>query len=257
MSNNKNLRFNLKNSSPFRRNPHNLEEIEKQYYDQEYNKKGNDTGACIYNQTEFSFHNDTGTPLTSSFNIKCNNTIPNIEEENTKIKREAKDLIAKTKKMIEQLDMDKIGGKQNNNNNSSIKNTRQPHTERSHSPVDKLDKQNLSMSSLNKHAIGMDRSLSKDKSNTHAHNISLMGYGSGTNLQDDEIFLKNHLNFNIKTMTQRLLEKSKQVKTLEKELKEKTSQLDKMHEKLEKKNEEITKLNEALTVQINKNNFNI
>ena len=54
---------------------------------------------------------------------------------------------------------------------------------------------------------------------------------------EDEINLKNHLNLNLNSVSQRLIEKTKYIKSIEKELKDKTAVIDSLHKKVEKKKE--------------------
>lgn len=180
---NKKLRFNLKQQLLKEK-----EQLDKRFQDTYQNKE------------DFSF-NEYG----SSYNENGNE----YEDENNKIKKEAKDLIAKTRKMMENLDLDKI--------KLSDKSNKSP---RLNSPS------NLSQSLRNSTSPLIQKSSQS---------------------MDEEITLKNHLNLNLNTLNQRLIEKTKLIKSMDKEVKEKNSIIEKLHQKIEKKNEEISKLNEILT----------
>lgn len=144
------------------------------------------------------------------------------EEENVKIQKEAKELIHKTRKMMENLDMDKLKmnkAKSNNLNESILCNSTRSLKDRSHSRKKKF-------------------ANSFEKFERECH----------TQIVDNEVHMKNHINLNLKNMNNRLMEKTKIIKNLERELREKNANISKLQEKLEQKNEEILRLNEALIV---------
>jgi hypothetical protein len=146
----------------------------------------------------------------------------NIEEENNRIQSEAKNLIAKTRKIMENLDMNK------------------------------LPKEDFSRSLR----VTRSRSKSKDaKSHSRESNFSFSPFKTIEEVghiisESPTIAFKNHMNINLTDINNRLLEKTKTIKYLEKELKDRNSLINKLHEKLDKKNEEIANLNDALAVFI-------
>jgi chromosome segregation ATPase len=152
----------------------------------------------------------------------------NFEFDNLKIQKEAIELIAKTKKIMENLDTE---GKLNfiDNKNYSIQGRQ-------------LNGPNISPSLKSSRAKKKSssppiKSLNKTYTQIHVANQNL----------DDENYLKSYNNSNMNSLQQRLLEKIKESKSLEKELKDKNSLIDKLHVKLDRKNDELTKLNEVLT----------
>jgi chromosome segregation ATPase len=137
-----------------------------------------------------------------------NNNVEIFEKENYKIQKEAKELIAKTRKMMEDLDLDKL-------------------------------KCNSTIISGNFETAPNNPPKSKNNRYSLSPNANRSYICDG--------YTNNNTNSNnIKNLQQKILEKSKDIKNLERQLKEKNSIIENLHLKVEKKNDEISKLNEVL-----------
>lgn len=165
-----------------------------------------------------SFDNKHSNPINSTYTNPTNNTtspIPNLnnisyqEEENQKIKSEARELIAKTRKMMQELSLDQA-----------------PHTAKSTNRKKRSSPTKSPITSLNNNNISSSLTIPYTNLNNNANTSSIDS-----------------------SLTQKLLIKNKQIKLLEKELKDRTTQLKIAQDKLQTKNEEIQKLNEALTLE--------
>jgi hypothetical protein len=156
----------------------------------------------------------------------------NLETQNLKIQKEAKELILKTKKIIENL------GSEGKLNLTEIKNTM---------PVlnKELDKEINNSSFESFRLVRKSKSPKTTKAKSHI-NRSYTDIKSSNQNIEDEFFFKTYNNINTNSIQQRLLEKVKECKVYEREVKEKNSLIEKLHIKLDRKNEEITKLNEVL-----------
>ena len=93
----------------------------------------------------------------------------------------------------------------------------------------------------------MMKDLSMDKAPTASSNFSYRP------ISKERIDKLSNSNCNVDTLTQKVVNKSKQIKQLERELKERTAQLKTAQERLQTKNEEIAKLNEALVLERSNN----
>ena len=169
-----------------------------------------------------SFDNKIPTSMYPAYTNPTSNTsshIPNVhnisyqEEENQKIKSEARELIAKTRKMMQELSLD-----------------RAPHTAKSTNrkkPRERSPTTPIAASITNNNNISSSITIPNIYSSNNTANASSIE----------------------SSLTQKLLIKNKQIKLLEKELKDRTAQLKIAQDKLQTKNEEIQKLNEALTLE--------
>jgi len=137
------------------------------------------------------------------------------QEENFYLQHDAKDLIEKTRRMMENLDVHKF-------NDYELK--------RNLTSVDK---------SFNKN-ITSDDYIEERPSDFK----KIMKLDNSSNTQN--IFSFSNTNSNV--LNQKLLEKIKHIKLLEKEIKEKNLTIDKLNSKLDKQTEDIKKLNEKLNV---------
>lgn len=148
--------------------------------------------------------NNTTSPIQNLNNISYQ------EEENQKIKSEARELIAKTRKMMQELSLDQA-----------------PHTAKSTNRKKRSSPTKSTIVSLNNNNnISSSLTIPYTNLNNNANTCSIDS-----------------------SLTQKLLIKNKQIKLLEKELKDRTTQLKIAQDKLQTKNEEIQKLNEALTLE--------
>ena len=172
-----------------------------------------------------SFDNKIPNSLYPTYTNPTNNTsshFPNMnnisyqEEENQKIKSEARELIAKTRKMMQELSLDQA-----------------PHTAKSTNRKRPKERSPPTKSTI--------ASLSNNNNNNISSSITIPNmYNINNNPNTSSIE---------SSLTQKLLIKNKQIKLLEKELKDRTTQLKIAQDKLQTKNEEIQKLNEALTLE--------
>ena len=137
------------------------------------------------------------------------------QEENFYLQHDAKDLIEKTRRMMENLDVQRF-------NDYELK--------RNLTSVDK---------SFNKN-ITSDDYIEERPSDFK----KIMKFDNSSNTQN--IFSFSNTNSNV--LNQKLLEKIKHIKLLEKEIKEKNLTIDKLNSKLDKQTEDIKKLNEKLNV---------
>ncbi len=129
------------------------------------------------------------------------------------IKKEAKELIAKTRNLMEHLEINKL--KESN--------------------IQKLSQyEGYNYATIHKN---------KDKKKRYHSSSPIRPDSEKTAIEDN---YKHKLETN---MLKRLLEKSKECKILEKSLKEKINLIDKLHNKLEKKNEIISKLKDDLQIE--------
>ncbi len=181
------------------------------------------------------------------------------KEENNRIQNETKDLIRKTKNMMENLDLNKIKSLTNKCISKSIS-------------KEKLNNNNLSVSfdnrmkrSFNEEIYNnetkkkADFSSSERNYNFTNYSHKLNGINHNSNIKNNylnnsysnlgnEILLKNHKNISMEHISQELLDYKKKVQKLEKELKDKNNIIKKLHEKIEQRNVEIAKLNEIINV---------
>lgn len=148
-----------------------------------------------------------------------------LDQESSKIQADAKELIERTRRMMENLDMDKL------KEQSAGKQSQRKKQTRPRSPTRRDKAQHLSLSS-------------------RSHIKSMSPSSRVRHCTDDDILLRNHLTLNVGNINQSLLDKTKQIKALEKELKEKSNLIGRLHEKANKKNEEIARLNELLAVNL-------
>jgi len=180
------------------------------------------------------------------------------EEENLRIQNETKDLIRKTKNMMENLDLVKLKPAIKNISKSvSKEKANNAATNLSMSFDNKMKKSfNEEMYSSNNEAkkktdfyssqrnynlTNYSQRVMNPNSNVHYLNNSHSNLGN-------EILLKNHKSISIEHMSQELLEYKKKIQKLEKELKEKNNLIKKLNEKIDLKNNEIMILNETLNV---------
>jgi hypothetical protein len=208
--------------------------------------------------------------------------------ENSKLQLEAKDLIEKTRRMMENLDVHRYNETEIKKNlisvhdkhSFSIKNVPYPNEDRS-------DKHNYTdPSSSNKNKIlnskqfynsndpikntqnilpnendytfteekpkDLNKIIKIENSTNNFQNFqsinSLHTFNSNSSSIPHKDFNNNYDNNTNNILNQKLLEKIKQIKILEKELKEKNTTIDKLNSKLGKQNEEIKKLNDKLNV---------
>ena len=137
------------------------------------------------------------------------------QEENFILQHEAKDLIDKTRRMMENLDVHKF-------NDYELK--------RNLTSVDKSFNKNIpSDDYIEEKPSDYKKIIKVDNSPTNQNNFSF-----------------NNTNSNV--LNQKLLDKIKHIKILEKEIKEKNLTIDKLNSKLDKQTEEIKKLNDKLNV---------
>jgi len=216
-----------------------------------------DENQSKLDQDEFSFNSKNKNIEQKISELKLENSKRDnsllYEEENLRIQNETKDLIKKTKSMMENLDMVKI--KANKNASKSVS-------------KEKTNANNLSMSFDNR----MKRSYNEEMHNNETkkktdfyssqRNYNLTNYSqhvmnlnSNSNYMNNshsnlgnEILLKNHKNNSIEHMSQELLENKKKIQKLEKELKEKNNLIKKLNNKIDLKNSEIANLNETINV---------
>jgi hypothetical protein len=165
----------------------------------------------------------------------------NFETQNLKIQEEAKQLIMKTKKIIENLDSNvKL-------NLTEVKNT-MPVLSKEFDKEIKENKEVINSSFESFRQVRSSKSPKTKKEKSHSIiNRSYTDIKSSNKILEDEVIFKTYNNISTSSIQQRLLEKVKECKVYERELKDKNSLIQKLHIKLDRKNEEITKLNEVLT----------
>lgn len=165
----------------------------------------------------------------------------NFETQNLKIQEEAKHLIMKTKKIIENLDLNvKL-------NLTEVKNT-MPVLSKDFDKEIKENKEVINSSFESFRPVRSSKSPKTKKEKSHSViNRSYTDIKSSNKILEDEVIFKSYNNISTSSIQQRLLEKVKECKVYERELKDKNSLIQKLHIKLDRKNEEITKLNEVLT----------
>lgn len=213
-------------------------------------------------QEEFSFKSNNQNLENKISELKLENSKRDnsvlYEEENLRIQNETKDLIRKTKKMMENLDLVKLktgiktGSKSvskekaHNSNNLSMSfdnkmkrsfNEEMYYSNEAKKKTDFYSSQrNYNLTNYSQHALNLN-SNSNYLNNSHSNNLS------------NEILLKNHKGISIEHMTQELVENKKKIQKLEKELKDKNNLIKKLNEKIDLKNNEITSLNEIINVR--------
>lgn len=181
-------------------------------------------------EDEFSFKSNQ--EKNKIYDLKLQNSIRDnsglYKEENLRIQSEAKELIKKTRNMMENLDMNKV---------KSF----------SKSPTHK--KFSVSFDSWNKKILE-EENIENNKKKNFLNN-SLRSCSNKDNNLENEIYMKNHLSVNIDNMTKKIINLTKINKNMEKELKDKNALIKKLNEKLDKKSEEIWKLNDLVSVKKN------
>ena len=178
------------------------------------------------------------------------------DEENKRIQIEAKELIEKTRRMMENLDdniqkFDFSEIKKYSSANKKMKNLMviNEKNENRKLQIEKLDANgnNISINNLPKLAPDAQLDYLEEKPFDLMKILRVENAPNPT--QNNPNPPHSTSNPTLNTLNQKLLEKIKTIKFLEKELKEKNSTIDKLNSKLDKQNEEIKKLNEKLTVK--------
>jgi hypothetical protein len=176
------------------------------------------------------------------------------DEENKRIQIEAKELIEKTRRMMENLDdnIHKFHSSEIKNYSSANKNMKNPmvgieKNENRKLQIQKSDTNNLSINNFPNFTTDSQFDYLEEKP---FDIMKIMKIENPSNTAQNISYSPNSTsNTNLNTLNKKLLEKIKTIKFLEKEVKEKNSTIDKLNSKLDKQNEEIKKLNEKLTVK--------
>ena len=204
--------------------------------------------------------------------------------DNLRMKNNAKELIERTKKVIDNLDINNTNPKPKKSQNKSntarnLSNNESDHSKINHSNIlikdanlmnniNSADEENVYYST----GINNKRDEREMEINDILHEDSTckepkMKKNNERHELDDEVILKSinnliftilinsiffeytdHITLNTNAINQRLLEKIKTIKNMEKEQKEKNQTIETLRNKVEKQKEEIVRLNELLLV---------
>ncbi len=145
-----------------------------------------------------------------------------LEHENIKIQNEAKELIEKTRRMMETIDAHKFNSDLNTINKPPFTSISNPSATARSKFSDYFEEKPFDYTKIAK--IEKEDNKSKIKS----FNLDC--------------------NTNLNLLNQRLLEKIKIIKNLEKEIKDKNNFIEKLNSKIDKQHDEIKKLNDKLNV---------
>jgi len=216
-----------------------------------------DENTCKVYQDEFSFKSKNQEIENKLNELKLENSKRDnsvlYEEENMRIQNETKDLIRKTKSMMENLDMIKIKGNKSISKSISKEKTANAANNLSMSFDNRMKR------SFNEEMYNNNESKKKSDFYSSQRNYNRTNYSQNLNANNNylnnsysnlgnEILLKNHKSISLEHMTQELLDYKKKNQKMEKELKDKNNLIKKLHEKIDQKNVEISSLNEIINV---------